>query len=263
MTNGVEKRRIVVCLRQEYARCHRFRSLTGRMLASFLAFCAIRVSPTVSGTSWLEAPCLPSACPLVMAHSATSGVLRARDRVDACGWLVSIGRRPAAVHALVLAILLIGSFTIFLVAMPTLCMQWEDKQTLLDERKSGKFCSDGALIRSLAPRYESFWLGPRLETMWSTFRPVSERGAQRLPSRLTSTWDGWGGDRANFDSPAIAGPSAPFACESHLWRTALSLRPTRRSTALRGRIQVLDSIWMFLLLAIIAANGAAADPKSG
>jgi len=56
-----------------------------------------------------------------------------------------IGRRPAAVHALVLAILLIGSFTIFLGGHCRHCgMQWEDKQTLLDERKSGNFDSDGA-----------------------------------------------------------------------------------------------------------------------
>jgi len=112
--------------------------------------------------------------------------------------------------------------------------------------------------------YESFWLGPRLETMWSTFPGLYLNEAHNVTSRLTSTWDGWGGaDRANFDSRLSPGRPR-LSLRSHLWRTALSLRPHGSGLQhYRGRIQVAGLDMDVLLLAIIAANGAAADPKSG
>src|SRR5208283_874081 len=107
---------------------------------------------------------------LVMAHSATSAAcfVLGAGLMLAAGWSV-IGRRPAAVHALVFAVLLTGILTLFLGGYPHVVHAMGRQTNLHGRTKIWHTLIPLATNPLVGAGYESFWLGPRLETMWITF----------------------------------------------------------------------------------------------
>jgi O-antigen ligase len=113
--------------------------------------------------------------------------------------------------------------------------------------------------------YESFWLGPRLETMWNTFPGLYLNEAHNgyLETYLNLGWVG-GGLIALILIHGYRRAVHAFRCDPTYGALLLAYVLTAAVYSItEAGFRLLDSIWIFLLLAIIAANGAAADPKSG
>ena len=203
---------------------------------------------------------------LVMAHSATSGACFAlgTGMMLAAGSSV-IGRRPAAVHALVLAILLIGSFTIFFGGHADIVHAMGRQTNLTGRTEIWEILIPMAPNPFIGAGYESFWLGPRLETMWNTFPGLYLNEAHNgyLETFLNLGWVGVG-LIALILIHGYRRAVRAFRCDSTYGALLLAYVLTAAVYSItEAGFRLLDSIWIFLLLAIIAANGAAADPKSG
>jgi len=196
---------------------------------------------------------------LVMAHSATSTacfVLGAGVML-AAGWSV-VGRHPAAVHALVLAVLITGSLTIFFGGYHRV-VQAMGRPTNLHDRTQ-----IWHTVISLAPNplvgagYESFWLGPRLETMWSAFpgNYVSEAHNGYLEAYLNLGWVGVG----LITLILIHGyrhAVRTFRTDQTYGALLLAYLLTAAVYSVtEAGFRLLDPVWIFLLLAVVAASDA-------
>ncbi len=210
---------------------------------------------------------------LVMAHSATSAacfVLGAGLMLVA-SWSV-IGRRPAAVHALVFAVFLTGSLTIFLGGYANV-VHAMGRRTNLHERTE-----IWHTLIPLAPNplvgagYESFWLGPRLEAMWSAFpgHYLNEAHNGYLETYLNLGWVGVG-----LIALILIHGYRRAVCTFRTDPTYGALLLAYVFTAAvysitEAGFRLLDPVWIFLLLAVVAPSDAPGlggeaqgDPISG
>jgi len=216
---------------------------------------------------------------LVMAHSATSAAcfVLGAGLMLAAGWSV-IGSRPAAVHALVSAVLLAAGLTIFLGGYPRV-VHAMGRQTNLHERTEiWKTLIPLATNPLVGAGYESFWLGPRLETMWSAFpgQYVSEAHNGYLETYLDLGWVGVG-LIALILIHGYRHAVCTFRTDPTYGALLLAYVLTAAVYSItEAGFRPLDPVWIFLLLAVVAASGASglrgearqsanavADPASG
>lgn len=216
---------------------------------------------------------------LVMAHSATSGVcfVLGAGLILAAGWSV-IERRPAAVHILVLAILLTVSFTIFSGGRAVVVHAMGRERQITGRMEIWEALIPLVTNPLVGAGYESFWLGPRLETMWSTFPGsyMNEAHNGYLETYLNLGWVGVGlialilihGYRCAVRT---------FRCEPTYGALLLAYILTAGVYSItEAGFRLLNPVWIFLLLAVVAASGASglgeeaqqsantvADPASG
>jgi len=195
---------------------------------------------------------------LTLAHSATSGVcfvLGAGLMVAAT--LPVMRRRPAALHTLVLVIL-VGASLVVLFGGNAAVAHAVGRQSDL----TGRTAIWDAVI-PLAPNplvgagFESFWLGPRLEKMWRLF-PVflpNEAHNGYIETYLNLGWVGLilialvlisGYRRITKllrNDPALCGLMVGYVAAAAVYSvTEVGFR-------------LLNPMWLFLLLAIVAPGG--------
>ena len=197
---------------------------------------------------------------LGMAHSATSGACFALGAglMLATG-LPVIARRPAAVHVLVLMIALAGGFTMLLGG---------DADVVHAMGRQTDFTGRTAIWKAVIPMapnpvvgagFESFWLGPRLQRLWHIFPVI----------RPNEAHDGYIEVYLNLGCVGVG--LIALILMSGYWRAVAAFR---RDPALGGLMlayvaaaaiysvteagfRLLDPIWIFLLLAVVAAGGIA------
>lgn len=197
---------------------------------------------------------------LVMAQSATSGAcfVLGTGLMLATG-LPFIGRRPAAVHALVLMIALAGGLTILVGG---------DADVVHAMGRGTDFTGRTAIWKTVIPMapdplvgagFESFWLGPRLERLWRAFPVFRPNEAHNgyIEVYLNLGWVGvglivlilmngyWRAVATFRRNPAIGGMLLAYvACAAIYSVTEAGFR-------------LLNPIWVFLLLAVVAGRGIA------
>jgi O-antigen ligase len=193
---------------------------------------------------------------LVMAHSATSGscfVLGA-GLMLACG-LPVLGRRPATVHVLVLLLLIAGGFAILIGS--DVVVHALGRQTNLTGRTD-----IWQILIPMAPNplvgagFESFWLGPRLEKVWSTYEGL----------HLNEAHNGYLEMYLNLGYVGVALLALILIYGYRRAVSVFRVDPTFGSLLVayiltaaiysitEAGFRQLDLIWVFLLYAILAAN---------
>lgn len=193
----------------------------------------------------------------VMAHSATSGAsfglgvsLMLATRLPA------IGRRPSAVHKLVLAVVLIGAVTLLFGG---------GEEIVHAMGRKTDFTGRTGIWEKVIPMnpnilfgagYESFWLGKRLEEMWRAF-PVFqpneahngyievyiELGAVGLGIIALVILHGyWCAVKTFRRDPGIGSLMLAYVVVSVIYSIT------------EAGFRMLDPIWMFLILAVVTAG---------
>jgi exopolysaccharide production protein ExoQ len=197
---------------------------------------------------------------LRMAHSATSGacfalgaglMLATRLRV--------IGRRPAAVHALVSVIVLAGGLTMLLGGDAGVVHAMGRQTDFTGRTEIWKAVLPMAPNPLVGAGFESFWLGPRLEKLWRAF-PVF---------RPNEAHDGYIEVYLNLGAVGVGLISLILV--NGYWRAVATFR---RDSGIGGLLlayvaaaaifniteagfRLLNPMWIFLLLAVVAGRAAA------
>jgi exopolysaccharide production protein ExoQ len=194
---------------------------------------------------------------LVVAHSTTSVVcfVLGGGLMLATG-LPMIGRRPAAVHALVLMVVLAGG----------LAMLFGSEEVVHAMGKQTDFTGRVPIWEAVIPMvpnpvlgagFESFWLGARLEKIWSAFPVLHLNEAHNgyIEVYLNLGWMGVGlialilihGYRhavaAFRRDPTIGGLMLAYVVAAAIYSVT------------EAGFRLLDPIWIFLLLAVVGAGG--------
>ncbi len=195
-----------------------------------------------------------------MAHSATSGACCALG----VGFMVAISsgvfrRRPRAVHALVVAILIVGSLTFFLGGVSGIAHALGRKSDLTGRTEIWQILIPMAPNPILGAGYESFWLGPRLETIWNLYSGsvhLNEAHNGYLEIYLNLGWAGvgllvflliFGYRRAASkyrSDPSFGGLMLAYVLTASIYSIT------------EAGFRAMDLIWVFLLLAILASSCA-------
>lgn len=197
---------------------------------------------------------------LVVAHSATAGACFALGTglMLATG-LPVIGRRPAAVHALVLMISLAGGLTLLVGG---------DADVVHAMGRNTDFTGRTAIWKAVIPLaphpifgagFESFWLGPRLERIWRAFpifRP-NEAHNGYIEVYLNLGWVGIG----LIALILITGywrAVAAFRCDPGIGGLMLAyIACAAIYSVTEAGFRLLNPIWLFLLLAVVGAGSIA------
>ena len=194
---------------------------------------------------------------LMTANSATSLVCFALGTALMLGIGFFVRRpRPAVVHALVLGALLTGGF-IMAFGGGANFVHALGRQTNL----TGRLAIWDAVV-PMAPNaifgtgFESFWLGPRVQTLWRTFPVLHPNEAHNgyIEVYLNLGWvgvvlialvliNGYRRATAVFQSESALGP----LLVSYIVAAAIY-------SATEAGFRMLDVIWIFLLLAIAASD---------
>jgi exopolysaccharide production protein ExoQ len=197
---------------------------------------------------------------LAMAHSTTSVACFALGAgLMVVTGLRVIGRRPAAVHMLVFTVILSGGL-IMLFGGSDDVVHAMGKQTDFTGRipiwKTVIPMAPNAIIGA---GFESFWLGPRLQTIWSIF-PVfkpNEAHDGYIEVYLNLGWVGLGliatilvngylnAVSAFRRDPGIGGLMLAYVVSATIYSVT------------EAGFRMLDPIWIFLLLAVASADRAA------
>jgi exopolysaccharide production protein ExoQ len=193
---------------------------------------------------------------LLMAHSTTSEVCFALGAglMIATGF-PAIGRRPGAVHALVLTVILAGG----------LAMLFGQAEIVHAMGKQTDFTGRipiWQMVIPMAPNpmfgagFESFWLGPRLERVWNAF-PVflpNEAHNGYIEIYLNLGWVGlgliatilingyWRAAAVFRRDPGIGGLMLAYIVTATIYSVT------------EAGFRMLDPIWIFLLLAVVGAD---------
>jgi glycosyltransferase involved in cell wall biosynthesis len=196
---------------------------------------------------------------LVMAHSATSAAcfVLGAGLMLAAGWSV-IGRRPAAVHALVFAVLLTGGLTVFFGGYAHVVHAMGRQTNLHDRTEIWQALIPLATNPLGGAGYESFWLGPRLETMWNAFPGgyLSEAHNGYLETYLNLGWVGLG-LIALILIHGYRHAVRTFRTDSTYGALLLAYVLTAAVYSItEAGFRLLDPAWIFLLLAVVAASDA-------
>ncbi|MGD0842665.1 MAG: O-antigen ligase family protein [Candidatus Acidiferrales bacterium] len=198
---------------------------------------------------------------LVMAQSATSqacfilgGALMLVTR------LPIVRRRPAAVHALVLTLFLVGGLTFFFGGGDDVVHALGRQSNLTGRTDIWAAVIPVVPNKIVGAGYETFWLGPRLNAVWHNlprYMSVNEAHNGYIEMYLNLGWvgvglialiliTGYGRVVGAFRrDPAVGG----------LWLAYLFAAAFYSIT--EAGFRLLNPIWIFLLLAIVAAGGVA------
>jgi O-antigen ligase len=196
---------------------------------------------------------------LVMAHSATSGacfVLGAGLMLAACSSVM--GRHPAAVHALVLAILLAGGLTMFLGGQADLVHAMGRQTNLTGRTEIWEILIPMAPNPIIGAGFENFWLGPRLETVWYRYQGLYLNEAHNgyLEAYLNLGWVGVG-LVALILIHGYRRAVRTLRCDPSYGALLLAYVLTAAIYSItEAGFRMLDTIWIFLLLAVVAASSA-------
>ena len=194
---------------------------------------------------------------LATAHSATSAVCFVLGTAFMLAtWLFVRGPRPGTVHALVLGALIAGGLVMFLGGEANL-VHALGRQTNL----TGRVAIWQAVI-PIAPNpifgagFESFWIGPRVQTLWREFPVLHPNEAHNgyIEVYLNLGWVGV----VLIALILINGyrrASAVFLRESPLGALMVAYIVVAAIYSItEAGFRMLDVIWIFLLLAIAASD---------
>jgi hypothetical protein len=209
---------------------------------------------------------------LVMAHSATSGACFALGAVLILAThLPAIRRRPGAVHVLLLMIMLAGGLTMLFggeaAAVHTLGREMDPY---------GRTEIWAAVLpvvpnRLVGAGFESFWLGPRLARIYQNglrcgltpYLHLNEAHNGYIEVYLNLGWVGVG-LIAIVLIGAYKRAVAAFRCDPVTGSLMLAYVAAAASYSItEAGFRLLDPIWIFLLLAVVAAGGIGASVGAG
>jgi len=198
---------------------------------------------------------------LVLAHSATSGACFALGAgLIFATSLPVMRRRPAGVHALVLALFLMGGLAMFLNAEAEVVHALGRETTLTGRTEIWAAVIPVVPNPIVGAGFESFWLGPRLDRVWgqlSQYMHVNEAHNGYLEVYLNLGWVGVGLIALilikGYRNVVAAFRNDPAT--GSLW-LAYFFAAVFYSVTEAG-FRLLSPIWIFLLLAIVAAGGTA------
>jgi exopolysaccharide production protein ExoQ len=200
---------------------------------------------------------------LVMAQSATSVACFALGAVLILATGLSfLRRRPGAVHVLVLMILLAGGLVVLFGGQATVTHAL-GRETNLTGRTD-----IWAAVIPVVPNpvvgagFESFWLGPRLERVWSQlskYMHVNEAHNGYIEVYLNLGWVGVGLIAILLIS-GYRGAVAAFRCDPAFGGLMLAYVATAAIYSItEAGFRLLNPIWIFFLLAVAGAHGIASS----
>jgi O-antigen ligase len=208
---------------------------------------------------------------LVMAHSATCQACFILGAVLMLATnLTIIRRRPAAVHALVLSLLLVGGATFFLGGQDDVANALGRQSNLTGRTDIWAAVIPAVPNKIIGAGFENFWIGPwqkvallSLRGWWGDPRGLNEAHNGYIEVYLNLGWigvglialillDGYRKVVAAFRrDPAIGG----------LWLAYLFAAAFYGIT--ESGFRLLNPMWIFLLLAIVASSGIASGVFGG
>jgi len=100
--------------------------------------------------------------------TSTSGFVMAGMLLVAAG-IPAVARRPSLLHLLILFMIVVSFSVVFLGASPAVLKAMGRNPTLTDRTDVWKTVLSLVQNPVLGTGFESFWLGPRLEKMWSRY----------------------------------------------------------------------------------------------
>jgi O-antigen ligase len=201
---------------------------------------------------------------LSVSHSATSGAsfaLGAGLMVAAA--LPFIRRRPAAVHALVLAILLGGGLIVLLAGTATVVEAMGRKSDLTGRTEVWEVLIPMAPNPIVGSGFETFWLGPRAEAVENVFNSfVNESHNGYIEIYLNLGWVGLSlialllleGYRRAVGA-FRRDPALGALCVAYIV-TAVTYNISEAG------FRMLDPLWVFLLLAFLFASRITGVPEA-
>jgi exopolysaccharide production protein ExoQ len=198
---------------------------------------------------------------LVMADSATSVACFALGTVLILAtYLPSIRRRPGRVHALVLMILLFGGLTMLFGGQAGVVHALGRDTNLTGRTEIWAAVLPVVPNRLVGAGFESFWLPPRLEMVWShlsQYMHVNEAHNGYIEVYLNLGWVGVGliafilisGYRGAVDAfrrdPTFGSLMLAYVAASAIYSIS------------EAGFRMLLPIWIFLLLAVVGSRGIA------
>ena len=204
---------------------------------------------------------------LAMAHSATSVACF----VLGAGLMLATGlpvirRRPAGVHVLVLGLFLVGGLTMFLNAQAGIVHALGRQTNFTGRTEIWSAVIPVAPNPVVGAGFESFWLGPRLDRVWSRlsqYMHVNEAHNGYLEVYLNLGWLGVGLIAlmliTGYRSVVVAFRQDPAT--GSLWLAYLFAAVFYSVT--EAGFRLLNPIWIFLLLAVVAAGRTASSAGDG
>ena len=203
---------------------------------------------------------------LLMAHSATSlACLILGAGLMLLTGLPVIGRRPGAVHALVLTLVLAGGIAMMFGGDAGVIHALGRKTDFTGRTDIWKTVIPLAPNPLLGAGFESFWLGPRLERVWRffpVFKPTEAHNGY-IEVYLNLGWIGL----ILISVLLINGyfrAVAAFRRDPSLGGLMLALVATAAVYSVtEAGFRMLDAIWVFLLLAVAAGRCVTARAGGG
>jgi exopolysaccharide production protein ExoQ len=197
---------------------------------------------------------------LVMAHSATSMAcfVLGGGLMLASGLPLIRGRR-VGVHALVLTIFLIGGLTLFLGVESDVVHALGRETTLTGRTEIWDAVIPVVPNSAIGTGFESFWLGPRLNIVWSRlsqYMHVNEAHNGYLEIYLNLGWVGVA-LIVLILSKGYGNVVAAFRYDPAVGRLLLAyIFAAAFYSITEAGFRLLNPIWIFLLLAVVAGGGA-------
>lgn len=203
---------------------------------------------------------------LAMADSATSSACFSLGTVLILAtYLPMIRRRPGAVHALVAMILLAGGLTMLLGGQAGLVHALGRNSNLTDRTDIWSAVLPVVPNRIVGAGFESFWLGPRVERVWSNlsqYMHVNEAHNGYLEVYLNLGWVGVGLIAVNLIS-GYRGSVAAFRRDPAFGGLMLAyVAAAAIYSVTEAGFRMLDPIWIFLLLAVVGSHSIASGAIS-
>jgi len=172
-----------------------------------------------------------------------------------------IRRRPAAVHALVLVLLLGGGLSVLLGGTGEVAKAMGRKSDLTGRTVVWEVLIPMAPNPIVGAGFENFWFGPRLEYLWRTWQGVNEAHDGYLEVYLNLGCLGVGlialilgqGYRRAIDAFRRY-PTFGALLVVYIFTAAIY-------SVTEAGFRMLGSVWLFLLLSVIAASRVAGAGK--
>ncbi len=209
---------------------------------------------------------------LVMAHSATSGACFALGAgLILATHLPAIGRRPGAVHVLVLMIMLAGGVTLLLGGEAAVVHALGRQPDLKGRPKIWATVLPLVPNRVVGAGFESFWLGPRLARVYqdglrrgfSPYLHINEAHNGYIEVYLNLGWVGVGliliilvGGYERAVASFRSDPATGSLMLSYVVAAA-------GYSITEAGFRLLNPMWIFLLLAVVAAGGIGTGAGEG
>jgi exopolysaccharide production protein ExoQ len=198
---------------------------------------------------------------LSMADSATSKACFTLGAVLVlASYLPLVKRRPGAVHVLVAMIVLSGGLTMLLGGQGEVVHALGRKSNLTDRTEIWAAVLPVIPNRLVGAGFESFWLGPRVERVWSNlsqYMHVNEAHNGYIEVYLNLGWVGVGLIAVNLIG-GYRGSVAAFRRDPVFGGLMLAYVAAAAIYSItEAGFRMLDPIWIFLLLAVVGAHSVA------